>query len=207
MHVLMGSLRPADADTLERACTRNRMPLRTLPAEGAGQLGADLLAVFFQEGEESALAPADVRRHGAYAIQIQSAVASAPMLRAIRAGYHLVFPSPLPADRVTRFLRYMSDVAAPPKSRTLTLSENGTLSTATGHAELDPAESAALRLLGSRRDGIVSRAELLAASGSDPLQTVTALRRHLSELGSGAQILKVPHLGYRLVGSVQDAAG
>lgn len=205
MHVLMGALGPADTDALGRACARNRMPLRAISAAGAGDLGQDLLAVFLPEGAESPVTPDEVRRHGAYAVQVQSTVSAAPMLRAMRDGFHLVFPSPLPADRVAGFLRYMSDVAAPPKSRTVTLSDAGTISTPVGSAELDAAESAALRLLGERRDRIVSRADLMAATGADPLQTVNALRRHFSALGSGAQILKVPHIGYRLVGSVEPA--
>jgi len=207
MHVLMGTLSSMDADNLSRACQRNRMPLRTLPAEGVTQLEDDLLAVFFREGEESPLSPAEVRRHGAYAVQVQPAVSAVPILQAVRAGYHFVFPSPLSTDRISSFLRYMCDVAAPPRSQILTLSDNGTLLTPMGSADLDDAEKSALLLFGERRDGIVSRADLMAATGGrDPLQTVNALRRHFVALGSGAQILKVPHMGYRLVGAVQSVA-
>ncbi|MGI5212772.1 hypothetical protein [Plantactinospora sp. CA-290183] len=206
MHVLMSALDRNDAESLGRACSRNRILLHDAPADGAAGLEDDLLAVFIAEGTDPPVSPAEIRQHGAYAVQVQQTVSGMQMLHAARNGYHFVFGSPLPTDRVSNFLRYICDVAAPPRSQILRLTDTGTLVTPMGTAELEHAEVSALRLLGERRDGIVSRADLMSATGgSDPLRTINALRGRFSALGSGAQILKVPHMGYRLVGALHPA--
>jgi hypothetical protein len=48
------------------------------------------------------------------------------------------------------------------------------------------------------------RAGLEAAAGADAQQTVNRVGERLAELGSTARVLKVPHVGFRLTGSVHQ---
>jgi hypothetical protein len=202
VRVLTAALPDGDLERLGEACDTNRMPLETVASGEPVLLAPDLLAVFSVAGGVAPVDPRAVRRHGAYPVQVQGSVVPAEVLSAVRAGYSFVLVTPLRVARLTALLAYLRDVAAPPGARILTLAEDGTLSTPSGTAHLDAAEQAALRLLGANVGRIVTRGQLHDGTGADPLQVTTALRRHLESVGSGAQILKVPHMGFRFVGTV-----
>ena len=108
----------------------------------------------------------------------------------------------LSLNRVTSFLSYLRSVAAPPGAQTLTVDAE-VLSSPSSSVALSSEEAAALRLFGEHPGRIVSRDALAEAAGADPLRLLTSLRDKFAEIGSGAQILKVPHMGYRLVGTVR----
>jgi hypothetical protein len=207
MFVMTQGLTHDDHEHLALACQRNRMELRDLTdATAPVALADDLLAVITAAGVEPVVPVSAVRQHGAYAVQVQPALNGVQLLRGIQSGYNFVFASPLIPDRLTAFLAYLRDIAAPPATQILRLNGDGVLSTPAGSVTLDESEAAVLRLFGQRVNHIVSRRELADVSGADPLQVTRRLKMHFEVLGSGAHILNVPHMGYRLVGSVHAEA-
>lgn len=230
MYVLSASLDPADVASLEQACARTRIGLRVTdprepepteldlrvpetteldppepdPREPEPVFGEDLLAVFYRGDGAPPAEYTAARRAGVHTVEVQSRASALATLAAVRGGCGFVLASPLGVDRLTKFLDYLAKVAAPPGAQVLTLADDGTLTTPSGAVRLDPAEATTLRLLGERPDGIVSREQITSASGGlDPLLLVAELRRRFDAVGSGAQILKVPHMGFRLVGRVR----
>lgn len=206
MLVVSVALDADSRDRLAEACARNTLPLRHAPVDGSVPLEEDLLAVFCGPLGSASLDLAEIRRHGAYVVRVHDEFSSSGVLAAMRAGYNFVFASPLVVDRLASFLGYLREVAAPPGTAIVTLDEAGNLSTRAGTIMLEPAEAAALRLFGDRTGRIISREELVeATTGADPLRTTESLRQHLRQLDSGAQILKVPHMGFRFSGTVRPA--
>jgi hypothetical protein len=205
VRVLAAALPDGDLQRLGIACEHSHIPLVTVAAGETVPLDPDLLAVFSADTAAEPIDPWLVRRHGAYPIQLHGTVSPAAVLSAVRAGYSFVLLSPLRVERVAALLAYLRDVAAPPGAQTLTLADDGTLSAPSGSVHLDAVEQAALRLLGDNVGRIVTRAQFTDATGGDPLQVITALRRHLETVGSGAKILKIPHMGFRFVGAVEPS--
>ena len=201
MYVLTAT--SARATELHRACDPLGIEVAVAPYDGA-QPAADLLAVFYDADGDEPLPLAAVREHGAHAVLL---VPDPPLgetvLAAMRAGYSFVLTRPMRTDRVRALLHYLATVAAPRQSKELTLDRDGVLRTPSRSVALSAAESAVLHVFADHPNRIVPRQRLALASGNTPLrETLSRLRTHLDAIGSGAQVLNVPHIGYRLAGHV-----
>ncbi|AYN40332.1 hypothetical protein D9753_17060 [Streptomyces dangxiongensis] len=204
MYVLSWGLEPADLSALEEACEQAGLPLEAPAVDAGGPAGHrrdDLLVAF--TGAHGPADPREITRDGAYVVTVQSAPDAAGTLRAVRAGSSFLMASPLREERLRSFLTYLRDVAAPTATQVLDLDDSGLLATPSASVRLTGAEAKALRALADRSARIVARPELLRLTGEDPRDLVEALRARFREIGSGAQILKVPHMGFRLVGEVR----
>lgn len=202
MYVLAAQLTSSDIDRLGEACQRNRLRLELGHRPDSGRLRDDVLAVFYSAGG-SPLGEQEIHRRGAYSVLVRQEPSAQGIIEALRAGYSFVLASPLGVDRLTSFLGYLRSVAAPPRARILDLDEANILSTASESTTLDAAEAAALRLFGARAGRIVSREELTDTVGQDPRHITASLREKFDQIGTGAQILNVPHMGFRLVGELR----
>lgn len=206
MYVLTAA--DAGAAGLRAAC--DPLGIEVVVAAGGGaQPAADLLAVFYDADGGEPLPLSAVRGHGAYAVLlVPEPVHGTTVLEAVRAGYNFVLTRPVRIDRARALLEYLATVAAPRQSRNLTLDRGGVLSTPSRSVVLSAAESAVLHVFAANPDRIVPRQRLALASGDAPLlETLSQLRAHLDAIGSGAQVLNVPHVGYRLAGHVILAPG
>lgn len=201
VHVLTTSVSSPDLDLLAAACASSGLSLVHSPG-GSARLGDDLLAVFYRAGAEATPAPTDVRARGVHTVLVTPTPSATGTFAALGQGFSFILASPLSLDRVTSFLSYLRSVAAPPATQTLTVDAE-VLSSPSSSVTLSSEEAAALRLFGEHPGRIVSRDALAEAAGADPLRLLTSLRDKFAEIGSGAQILKVPHMGYRLVGTVR----
>ncbi|MFG3033674.1 hypothetical protein ACGFZJ_34860 [Streptomyces sp. NPDC048253] len=213
MYVLTQGLAAPEATRLREACERTGLPLKEPAAQHRRELAAhvaDDLLVAFVAAEADGSAPLELReitREGAYAVLVQSAPTAKGTLAAIRSGAGFVMAAPLGVERLVSFLTYLRDVAAPASAQILDLDETGALTTPSASVRLSDAEAKALRALADRRAVIVPRPDLLRLTGEDPRDVIESLRARFREIGSGAQILKVPHMGFRLVGEVRLKAG
>ncbi|MGV9557753.1 hypothetical protein [Streptomyces sp. NPDC003401] len=209
MYVLTRGLAAPEAARLREACERTGLPLKEPEAQdprGTAEHVRDDLLVAFVAAEADGSAPLEVReitRDGAYAVLVQPAPSARGTLAAVRSGAGFVMAAPLGVERLVSFLTYLRDVAAPASAQVLDLDESGVLTTPSASVRLTGAEAGALRALAERRAVIVSRPDLLRLTGEDPRDVIEALRARFREVGSGAQILKVPHMGFRLVGEVR----
>ncbi|MFJ4618053.1 hypothetical protein [Streptomyces sp. NPDC088812] len=207
MYVLARGLAATETENLREACERTALPLRPVPdGDGVAEhVAADLLVAFVAAADDGT-APLDLRdltHGGAYAVLVQPAPTARTTLAAVRSGAGFVMAAPLDVDRLVPFLTYLRDVAAPAAAQVLDLDEAGVLATPSGSVRLSEAEARALRALADRRATIVGRPDLMRLTGEDPRDVVASLRARFREVGSGAQILKVPHMGFRLVGEVR----
>ena len=204
MQIVAGALTGADLRELGIACADNQIGLRTMDL-GTDPLPAidDLLAVVLPAEAPTVPPIADIRNSGAYVIYIQPEPNAASMLDSIRGGVNFCFSSPLNAARLSGFLDYLRRVAAPRHTQVIHLDDHRVLRSGSTTTTLSTAAATAMRLLGTRPDRIVSRDDLTATTGNtDVLAVIGELRHALDQVGSGAHILKVPHMGYRLVGTV-----
>lgn len=87
------------------------------------------------------------------------------------------------------------------------LDETGALTAPSASVRLPHAEARAPRALADRGAVIGPGPDLLRLTGEDPCDVIESLRARFREVVSGAQILKVPHMGFRLVGDVRPKAG
>ncbi|MFD7132979.1 hypothetical protein [Streptomyces sp. NPDC059894] len=207
MYVLARGLAATETENLREACERTALPLRPVPDgdDVAEHVAADLLVAFVAAADDG-IAPLDLRdltHGGAYAVLVQRAPTARTTLAAVRSGAGFVMAAPLDVDRLVPFLTYLRDVAAPAAAQVLDLDEADVLATPSGSVRLSEAEARALRALADRRATIVGRPDLMRLTGEDPRDVVESLRARFREVGSGAQILKVPHMGFRLVGEVR----
>ncbi|MEU5278070.1 hypothetical protein [Streptomyces asoensis] len=213
MYVLTQGLAAPEATSLREACERTGLPLKEPAAHEWRDLSAhvadDLLVAFVAAGADGTAPPglSGITRDGAYAVLVQPAPSAKGTLAAVRSGAGFVMAAPLGVERLVSFLTYLRDVAAPASAQILDLDETGELTTPSASVRLSDAEAAALRALADRRAVIVPRPDLLRLTGEDPRDVVESLRARFREVGSGAQILKVPHMGFRLVGEVRLKAG
>lgn len=199
-------LTAADAEMtalLRTACHPLGIEVAVAPCDRA-QPSADLLAVFYDADGEDPLSLAAVREHGAHAVLlVPEPVHGETVLDAIQAGFSFVLTRPIRIDRVRALVDYLATVAAPAQSKELTLDRDDVLRTPSRSVALSAAEAAVLHVFADHPDRIVPRQRLVLASGNTPLrETLSQLRGHLDAVGSGAQILNVPHIGYRLAGHV-----
>lgn len=209
MYVLTRGLAAPEAARLREACERTGLPLREPeahdPRGAAGDVADDLLVAFVAAEADGSAPPGlrEITRAGAYAVLVQPAPTAKGTLAAVRSGAGFVMAAPLGVERLVSFLTYLRDVAAPASAQVLGLDETGVLTTPSASVRLTEVEAKALRALAERRAVIVSRPDLLRLTGEDPKDVIEALRARFREVGSGAQILKVPHMGFRLVGEVR----
>jgi hypothetical protein len=205
MYVLALELPPESLAPLAAACTRLGLPLETAAAGEPAVPRGDLLAAFYQiraGGPAPVPAPEEVRRHGAAPVVLLRELTGAAFLDEVWRGFRLVLPAPPGADRLTRCLSYLRDVAPPPGSQQLWLDDSNVLSSTVGSTRLSHAEAVALRRLCEAPGRIVSREDLAAVGALDVLRVTTQLKDKLAGIGSGAQLLKVPHMGFRFVGKL-----
>jgi DNA-binding response OmpR family regulator len=192
------------ASELHMACDPVGIEVAVARYDGA-QPSAALLAVFYNADGDEPLSLGAVREHGAHAVLlVPEPVRGKTVLDAMRAGYSFVLTQPMRTDRVRALLEYLATVAAPPQSKVLTLDHDDVVfCTPSRSVALSAAESAVLHVFADHPDRIVSRQRLALASGDTPLrETLSRLHTHLNAIGSGAQVLNVPHIGYRLAGHV-----
>src|SRR5262245_18557092 len=121
----------------------------------------DLLAVFLSNRSAAADGGRHVpARRGIHTVLVPHRPAAQATMEALRSGLSFPAAQPLVIRRLTSFLAYLRDVAAPPGAQVLTLHADDTLSTESGSCPLDEGEAAVLRLLGQRRGRVVSREEI-----------------------------------------------
>lgn len=203
MYVLTALLHPADLNQLSVACERNRLELVLARPDHIIPLRDDLIAFFDRRDAPSLVAKEEIFSRGVHTILVKSELSARSTLAARHAGYSFMLASPLRIDRLTSLLGYLRTVAVPPMAQILHLDGTDTLSTPSSSTRLDAAEAAALRILGARPDQIVSREDLASAmAGADPLTVTSRLQLKFDEIGSGAQLMKVPHMGIRLAGRI-----
>jgi hypothetical protein len=207
MYVLAVGLAPDRHAKLTAACAAIGLQLDAVSAGEPIDLRDDLLAAYFEfdaDGSDG-VAPQGVSERGALAVAFASEEFGGDVyLREIRNGYGMVLPASVTEERLVRSLTYLRDVVPPAGSQRLWLNEHRLLASAVGSVQLDLAEDAFLRRLGSTPGSIVSREELAKAGGADVQGVSVRIKERLAEIGSGAQLLKVPHLGFRFVGTLHE---
>jgi hypothetical protein len=165
----------------------------------------DLLAGFFEgSGGRAPAEPGPVARLGALAVLLLRDADATAYLNAADRGFGLVLSAPPLPERIAGCLNYLCKTTPPRGTRQLWLDGTRLYSTLTRSCELGAGEAAAIGLLGHTPGRVVPRAELEAAAGADAAQTVGRLGDCLAELGSTASVLKIPHVGFRLTGSVHQ---
>ncbi|MGW0516078.1 winged helix-turn-helix domain-containing protein [Crossiella sp. NPDC003009] len=202
MYVLAGTLAAADLAVVTDACAELGLAVHHADAEVTDDVM--LCALHRTAGEAVEPSPAEVRRRGGYPIAVLESVSATGVLGALTEGYAFALATPLRRPRVVAALGYLKSVAPPEPAQRLTLAP-GLLRSPSRQTPVSAAEAGLLRALAGKPGQIVSRAELgEAAGGEDVNAVVSVLRRKLADIDSGAKILKVPHLGFRLVGTVED---
>lgn len=209
MYALAQSLIPADLAVLTEACAEVGLPLHVTDAEAGHAPPAGALLVSFHRvaatrpGDPSAQ---ELRRAGGYPVAVLDTVSATEVLAAVSRGFSFTLASPLRRPRLVETLSYLKNVTPPENTQVLTLG-NGALSSPAKSLPVTDAEAGLLRLLSDRSGQIVSREELTEAAGGEDVNKVTSvLKQKFLDIQSGAKLLKVPHLGFRLVGTVREAA-
>lgn len=208
MYALAQSLAPADLEVLADACAEVGLTLAVTDPETADAAppGARLVA-FHRIAAAGPDEPAveELKRGGGYAIAVLDRVAATEVLAAVSRGYSFTLASPLRRERLVETLGYLKNVTPPENTQVLTLDGRGTLSSPAKSAPVTEAEAGLLRLLADRPGQIVSREELGRAAGGEDVNKVTSvLKQKFLDIDSGAKLLKIPHLGFRLVGTVRE---
>lgn len=150
-------------------------------------------------------AAAPLRDGGAYRVAVLATPDASAVFRALRRGYSFAFSRPLAPARLAHAFSYLRDVAPPLASQVLELGD-GVVLVGDRAVALAEAEHTLLRLLGEAEGRVVPREELSAAVPSDPLRVAASLKLKLTVAGSSVKLLKVPHIGLRLVGVVRPVA-
>ncbi|MBA0052910.1 helix-turn-helix domain-containing protein [Streptomyces sp. AJS327] len=211
MYVLAQSVAPADLHVLGEACSETGLALHDADPEEERDFPDVLLASFHRVSAADGLTPAQVKGRGGYPIAVLDEVAATDVLRAVTDGFSFTLASPLRRERVVETLGYLKSVTPPESTQVLTLlgpPVEGRLRLSSGprDAEVSHGEAQMLRTLADRPGQIVARGELERATGEDNINRVSSvLKQKLEDIDSGAKILKVPHLGFRLVGTVREA--
>ncbi|MFM9607188.1 winged helix-turn-helix domain-containing protein [Streptomyces niveiscabiei] len=209
MYALAQSLTPADLEVLAEACAEVGLALHvTDPATGhAPPPGAQLVSFTrVAAARPDDLSVADLKSRGGYAVAVLDSVSATEVLAAVTAGYGFTLASPLRRSRLVETLSYLKTVTPSENTQVLTLA-NGSLNSAAKSLPVTDAEAGLLRLLSDRPGQIVSREELTQATGGEDVNKVTSvLKQKFLDIDSGAKLLKIPHLGFRLVGTVREGA-
>ncbi|MFB0617868.1 transcriptional regulator [Streptomyces sp. AGS-58] len=208
MYALAQSLIPADLEVLTEACAEVGLPLHVTD-RGAGQApppGA-LLVSFHRvaAARPDDLSMEELKRGGGYPVAVLDGVSATEVLAAVSRGFSFTLASPLRHPRLVETLSYLKNVTPSENTQVLTLDGKGSLSSPAKSLPVTDAEARLLRLLSDRSGQIVSREELTEATGGEDVNKVTSvLKQKFLDLDSGAKLLKVPHLGFRLVGTVRE---
>jgi hypothetical protein len=202
MYVLAGELSPETLQVVTSAAASAGLEARssaTVPAD----LTPDLLAVVHSDREAQPEPSATATTaHGAYAILVLDRLSPTAVLDAATSGYAFTLTPYKLETRLAHLLGYLCTVAAPEPTRTLSLSASHLLSSASASVRLEPGEAELLTQLGESTGRVVPWDELAQEATGRPgvLKLVADLTGKLEQIGSGARILKVPHLGFRLSG-------
>ncbi|MEU1185634.1 hypothetical protein ABZ464_50100 [Streptomyces sp. NPDC005820] len=210
MYALAQSLAPADLEVLADACAEVGLALRVADAETdqAAPPGARLVS-FRRVAADGPDGPSveELKRGGGYAVAVLDRISATEVLAAVSRGYGFTLASPLRRARLVETLGYLKNVTPPENTQVLTLDGRGTLSSPAKSSPVTDAEAGLLRLLAGRPGQIVSREELGEATGGEDVNKVASvLKQKFLDIDSGAKLLKIPHLGFRLVGTVREEA-
>lgn len=225
MYVLAVGLAPERLSKLSAACAAVGLPLSAIAARAPLDLHDDLLAAYFEIGSDGVPdagpgvappgagpddAPKAVAALGALPVAVLADEAESSrgpaFLREVGRGYAMVLPCTVTEERLVRSLTYLRDIVPPPGAQHLWLDDGLVLSTRRRSVRLVPAEAAVLRRLAEAPGRVVSRTDLETAADGDVQGTSVRLKARLEEVGSGAQLLKVPHRGFRFVGTLHPGA-
>ncbi|MEU5977731.1 hypothetical protein [Streptomyces sp. NPDC047315] len=209
MYVLAQSLTPPDLAVLTEACAELGITLReSAPDERRFEAPDELLVAFHRVAGPGPDEPsvADLKELGGYAVAVLDRISATDVLAAVSSGYGFTLASPLRRPRLVETLTYLRTVTPPENTQVLTLDGQGSLWSAAKSVPVTDAEAGLLRLLSDRPGQIVSREDLTrAALGEDVNRVTSVLKQKLLDIESGAKLLKVPHLGFRLVGTVEGS--
>jgi hypothetical protein len=202
MHVLAGELSPETLQVVTDAAASAGLEVRST-ATAPADLTPDLLAVV-HSGRDPQPKPSATATtaHGAYAVLVLDRLSPIAVLDAATSGYAFTLTQYELETRLAHLFGYLCTVAAPEPTRTLSLSAAHVLSSASASVHLEPAEAGLLTRLGDSTGRVVPWDELAREETGRPgvLKLVAELTGKLEQIGSGARILKVPHLGFRLSG-------
>ncbi|MFF8970316.1 transcriptional regulator [Streptomyces sp. NPDC014995] len=209
MYALAQSLTPADLEVLADACAEVGLTLHVTDPEAGHAPPPGALLVSFHRvaaARPDDLSVEELKRRGGYAVAVLDGVSATEVLAAVSRGYSFTLASPLRRPRLVETLGYLKTVTPSENTQVLTL-ENGSLSSPAKSLPVTDAEAELLRLLSGRPGQIVSREELTEATGGEDVNKVTSvLKQKFLDIDSGAKLLKIPHLGFRLVGTVREGA-
>jgi DNA-binding response OmpR family regulator len=203
--VLALSLSQRDYAALHRACTECGLRLHHGDALPANPDELAALAVFCGPMDEAgpSVALTELRAGGTHLIAVLPERSAESVLAAIKQGFALVLDSPLLTARVSHCLRYLLTVAPPRAAQTVRLGRSGELRALNARSvQLSRAEAVLLRALGKQPGHIVHRTEAARLTGEDPSPLIRRLSAKLADIDSRVKILKVPHVGYRMVGTL-----
>lgn len=210
MYAQAQSLTPADQEVLADACAEVGLTLRVAGAEAGDAPPAGALLVSFHRvagARPDDPSVAELKSRGGYAVAVLDGVSATEVLAAVSSGYSFTLASPLRRARLVETLGYLKTVTPSENTQVLTLDGKGSLSSPAKSSPVTDAEAGLLRLLAGRPGQIVSREELTEATGGEDVNKVTSvLKQKLLDIDSGAKLLKIPHLGFRLVGTVHEEA-
>ncbi|MFH8804202.1 transcriptional regulator [Streptomyces sp. NPDC017936] len=210
MYALAQSLVPADTEVLAEACAEVGLTLHVAHPEAGQAPPPGALLVSFHRF--AAVPPDDpsmeeLKSRGGYAVAVLDGVSATEVLAAVSRGFGFTLASPLRRPRLVETLNYLKNVTPSENTQVLTLDGKGSLCSATKSLPVTDAEAELLRLLSHRSGQIVSREELTEATGGEDVnKVISVLKQKFRDIESGAKLLKVPHLGFRLVGTVREGA-
>ncbi|MFF8814344.1 winged helix-turn-helix domain-containing protein [Streptomyces pactum] len=210
MYVLAQSLTPEDLAVLADACAEVGLTLHhSEPGSAPPDPSDALLVSFHRVGADPAGGPTaqELKEIGGYAVAVLDGIAAGAVLAAVTNGYSFTLASPLRRPRLVETLTYLKHITPPENTQVLTLDGAGSLHSPSKSTPVTDAEAGLLRMLAARPGQIVSREDLTEATGGEDVSRVTSvLKQKLLDIDSGAKLLKIPHLGFRLVGTVRQDA-
>ncbi|GGY75686.1 winged helix-turn-helix domain-containing protein [Streptomyces nitrosporeus] len=210
MYALAQSLTPEDQEVLAEACAEVGITLHVTDPEASHTAPSEGLLVSFHRvaaDRPGDLSVEELKSRGGYPVAVLDGISATEVLSAVSSGFGFTLASPLKRSRLVKTLSYFKTVTPPENTQVLTLDGKGTLSSAAKSVPVTDAEAGLLRLLHDRSGQIVSREDLTEAAGGEDVNKVTSvLKQKFLDIDSGAKLLKIPHLGFRLVGTVREGA-
>ncbi|MFH8477126.1 hypothetical protein [Streptomyces sp. NPDC018000] len=210
MYALAQSLTPEDQEVLAEACAEVGVTLHVTDPEADHVAPSDALLVSFHRiaaGRSDDLSVAELKSRGGYPVAVLDGISATEVLSAVSSGFSFTLASPLRRSRLVKTLSYLKTVTPPENTQVLTLDGKGALSSSAKSVPVTDAEEGLLSLLNDRSGQIVPIADLIKATGGEDVNKVASvLKQKFLDIESGAKLLKVPHLGFRLVGTVRKDA-
>jgi hypothetical protein len=208
MYALAQSLTAPDLEVLADACAEVGLTLHVTDPEAGHAAPPGALLVAFHRvaaARPDDLTVEDLKGRGGYVVAVLDGISATEVLAAVTRGFSFTLASPLRRSRLVETLTYLKSVTPSENTQVLTLDGKGSLSSPAKSSPVTEAEANLLRLLSDRPGQIVSREELTEATGGEDVSKVTSvLKQKLLDIDSGAKLLKIPHLGFRLVGTVRE---